>query len=176
MTYEEAYYHKIMLEIGLTDKFDEAFDNMLEHEDPLSDLALSLTTCGGDRNRQIHSLNDFIQDIAHDQLDRKAVFSFVADHFRSIYESDPSQLEQITKWMYSVAWSSGWGDEDPWNTMYLINDYYNDVSIGLISKESFTECFVQMIKNKKCIDPYIKNQTHNTHGVFERIKTFLNLK
>ena len=50
MTLERAYYHKLMLEVGLTERFDQELDTMLEQEDPLSELTLALSTCGGNRS------------------------------------------------------------------------------------------------------------------------------
>lgn len=155
MTYERAYYHKLMLEIGLTDDFDADLDKMLEEEDPLSDLALMLATCGGRREEQLRILNEYLLDIAPEQLDRQAVFSMVADRFGSIYESDPDRLEQITRQMYSVALSSGWWeDDDPWNTMYFMNDYYGFISDGLITKDRFMECFLRLIYQKTGSSPW----------------------
>ena len=77
MTLERAYYHKLMLEVGLTESFDQELDNLLEKEDPLSELTLALSTCGGDRNEQIHILNEFICSVPKEQIDSDAVFSLV---------------------------------------------------------------------------------------------------
>ena len=81
MTVEQAYYHKLMLEVGLTERFDAELDELLEQEDPLSELTLALSTCGGDRNEQIHILNEFVLSVPKEQIDKDAVFFLVAEDF-----------------------------------------------------------------------------------------------
>lgn len=49
MTAEQAVYHKLFLLNGLTERFDRELDERLERENPLSDLTLALSTCGGKR-------------------------------------------------------------------------------------------------------------------------------
>ena len=132
MTVERAYYHKLMLEVGLTERFDQELDTLLEQEDPLSELTLALSTCGGDRNEQIHILNDYILSVPKEQIDSDAVFSLVAEDFRTRYEQSPETLEQLTRQMGSAAWLSGWWTEDPWNAMYLMSDWYDDIEDRLL--------------------------------------------
>ena len=50
MTAEQAVYHKLFLLNGLTECFDRDLDERLERENPLSDLTLALSTCGGKRD------------------------------------------------------------------------------------------------------------------------------
>ncbi len=135
MTLERAYYHKLMLEVGLAESFDQELDEMLEQEDPLSELTLALSTCGGDRNEQIHILNDYILSVPKEQIDKDAVFSLVAEDFRTRYEQSPETLEQLTRQMGSAAWLSGWWTEDPWNAMYLMSDWYDDIEARLLPRE-----------------------------------------
>ena len=136
MTLERAYYHKLMLEVGLAESFDQELDEMLEQEDPLSELTLALSTCGGDRNEQIHILNDYILSVPKEQIDKDAVFSLVAEDFRTRYEQSPETLEQLTRQMGSAAWLSGWWTEDPWNAMYLMSDWYDDIEARLLPRET----------------------------------------
>ena len=153
MTVERAYYHKLMLEVGLTESFDQELDNLLEQEDPLSELTLALSTCGGDRNEQIHILNDYILSVPKGQIDSDAVFSLVAEDFRARYEQSPEALEQLTQQMGSVAWLSGWWTEDPWNAMYLMSDWYDDIEARLLPRDAFLESFRKLLSSGEVFDP-----------------------
>ena len=149
MTLERAYYHKLMLEVGLAESFDQELDEMLEQEDPLSELTLALSTCGGDRNEQIHILNDYILSVPKEQIDKDAVFSLVAEDFRTRYEQSPETLEQLTRQMGSAAWLSGWWTEDPWNAMYLMSDWYDDIEARLLPRDVFLESFRKLLCDKE---------------------------
>ena len=153
MTLERAYYHKLMLEVGLAERFDQELDTMLEQEDPLSELTLALSTCGGDRNEQIHILNDYILSAPKEQIDKDAVFSLVAEDFRARYEQSPEALEQLTRQMGSAAWLSGWWMEDPWNAMYLMRDWYDDIEARLLPRDVFLESFRKLLSSGEVFDP-----------------------
>ena len=104
MTAEQAVYHKLFLLNGLTECFDRDLDERLERENPLSDLTLALSTCGGKREEQVHILNEYIRNTAPEQIDKDAVFSFVADELRERFEQNPDpDLEAFTMLMHDIA-------------------------------------------------------------------------
>lgn len=151
MTLERAYYYKLMLEVGLTESFDQELDELLEQEDPLSELALALSTCGGKREEQVHILDEYIRDTAPEEIDKDAVFSFVADELRERYEQNPDpDLEAFTMLMHNIARYSGWWqDFEPWATMYLMNDFYNEAFTDhLISKACFRSILRRLLYDK----------------------------
>ena len=130
MTAELAAYHKLFLLNGLTESFERELDECLERENPLSDLTLALSTCGGKREEQIHILNEYIRNTAPEQIDKDAVFSFVADELRERYEQNPdTDLEAFAMLMRDIAWDSDWwGAFEPWATMYEMPDFYSRAS------------------------------------------------
>ena len=151
MTAEQAVYHKLFLLNGLTECFDRDLDERLERENPLSDLTLALSTCGGKREEQVHILNEYIRNIAPEEIDKDAVFSFVADELRERYEQNPDkELEAFTMLMHNIARYSGWWqDFEPWATMYLMNDFYNEAFTDhLISKACFRSILRRLLYDK----------------------------
>ena len=151
MTAEQAVYHKLFLLNGLTESFERELDECLERENPLSDLTLALSTCGGKREEQVHILNEYIRNIAPEEIDKDAVFSFVADELRERYEQNPDkELEAFTMLMHNIARYSGWWqDFEPWATMYLMNDFYNEAFTDhLISKACFRSILRRLLYDK----------------------------
>ena len=151
MTVEQAAYHKLFLQNGLTEHFDRDLDERLERENPLSDLTLALSTCGGKREEQVHILNEYIRNTAPEEIDKDAVFSFVADELRERYEQNPDpDLETFTMLMHNIARYSGWWqDFEPWATMYLMNDFYNEAFTDhLISKACFRSILRRLLYDK----------------------------
>lgn len=140
MTAEQAVYHKLFLLNGLTECFERDMDERLERENPLSDLTLALSTCGGKREEQVHILNEYIRNTAPEEIDKDAVFSFVADELRVRYEQNPdTDLEAFTMLMHDIARDSDWWRNfEPWVTMYEMPDFYEAAyKDHLISKACF---------------------------------------
>jgi len=162
MTVEEALYHKLFLQNGLTERFDRELDECLERENPLSDLTLALSTCGGKRGEQVHILNEYILNTAPEETDKDAVFSFVADELRERYEQNPDMdLEAFTMLMHDIARDSDWWrDFEPWATMYLMNDLYDEAFTDhLISKTSF-RCMLRRLLYDKTGSDLVRFVVH----------------
>ncbi len=167
MTAERAVYYKLFLQNGLTERFDQELDERLERENPLSDLTLALSTCAGKREEQIHILNEYILNTAPEQIDKDAVFSFVADELRERFEENPdTDLKAFTMLMHDIARDSDWGrDFEPWATMYLMNDFYDEAyKDQIISKACFRSILRRLL--------YDKTGTDLVHFLIRRKITF----
>lgn len=155
MTAELAAYHKLFLLNGLTESFERELDECLERENPLSDLTLALSTCGGKREEQVHILNEYIRNTASEQIDKDAVFSFVADELRERYEQNPdTDLEAFTMLIHDIARDSDWWrDFEPWVTMYVMPDFYEAAyKDHIISKACFQSIFRRLLYDKTGTD------------------------
>lgn len=155
MAVEQAAYHKLFLLNGLTECFDRDLDERLERENPLSDLTLALSTCGGKREEQIHILNECILNTAPEQIDKDAVFSLTADELRKRYEQNPeTDLEAFTMLMHDIARDSDWWrDFEPWVTMYVMPDFYEAAyKDHIISKACFQSIFRRLLYDKTGTD------------------------
>ena len=155
MTVERAVYYKLFLQNGLTERFDQELDERLERENPLSDLTLALSTCGGKREEQVHILNEHILNTAPEEIDKDAVFSLAAVELRERFEVNPNtDLEAFTKRMHDISRDSGWWrDFEPWATMYLMNDFYDEAyKDHLISKVCFQAIFRRLLYDKTGTD------------------------
>lgn len=151
MSVERAVYYRLFLVQGLTERFDRDMDERLERENPLSDLTLALSTCGGKREEQVHILNEYILNKAPEEIDKDAVFSFVADELRERYEQNPdTDLEAFTMLIHDIARDSDWWrDFDPWATMYLMNDFYDEAFTDhLISNACFRSILRRLLYDK----------------------------
>ena len=149
MTYEDAIYYKLMLGVGISNDFDVWLNTQIEQEKPISKLVLDLFDCGENLNDKICVLNKYILAANTEQIDKQKVFSLVVNKFKNLYEKNPEQLKHITEQMYSVAVESGWNEDEPWYTMYRLDDYYHLAAEGIIKKEDFMNCFSLLIYQQK---------------------------
>ena len=155
MSVERAVYYRLFLVQGLTECFDRDLDERLERENPLSDLTLALSTCGGKREEQIHILNEYILNTAPEQIDKDAVFSFAADELRERFKENPdTDPEAFAMLMRDIAWDSDWwGAFEPWATMYEMPDFYDAAyKEHTISKACFQSIFRRLLYDKTGTD------------------------
>lgn len=155
MSVERAVYYRLFLVQGLTERFDRELDERLERENPLSDLTLALSTCGGKREEQVHILNEYIRNTAPEQIDKDAVFSFVADELRERYEQNPDpDLEAFTMLIHDIARDSDWWRNfEPWVTMYEMPDFYEAAyKDHIISKACFRSILRRLLYDKTGTD------------------------
>ena len=155
MSVERAVYYRLFLVQGLTERFDRELDERLERENPLSDLTLALSTCGGKREEQIHILNEYILNTAPEQINKDAVFSLTADELRERFEENPdTDLEAFAMLMHDIARDSDWwGEFEPWATMYQMPDFYEAAyKDHIISKACFRSIFRRLLYDKTGTD------------------------
>ena len=177
MTIERAYYHKLMLEVGLTESFDRELDELLEREDPLSDLVLALTTCGGDRNEQIHILNEFVLSVPREQIDKDAVLSMVANDFLSRYEKDSDDLEKTLRQMHTVANASGFDADDPWASMDTLYYLYDDIERGWTTEAKLRQALVKLLRDKASVfEPPRSQPPQHKRSIAERLARFFSYR
>ena len=77
----------------------------------------------------------------------------IIDKLKSIYDKNQIQIEQISEWMHIIAFNSELWEKQPWNTMYLMNDYYYMSKTGVIDKDKFMTCFSHLLNLKECVNP-----------------------
>ena len=152
MEYKQALYLKLLMEVGITDDFDNMLDEMLENENPLSNLTLALLDCNGNRNEQIHVLNEYINNVPLEQINTDAVFYMLVDKFKLIYEENPKLIGKIAQWMSTIAVSSNLCYQQPWYTMYQMEDYCYLSNTGVYNKDTFKNDFLQFLYQKKLIN------------------------
>lgn len=111
MDYDEAFYHQLMLEAGITDKYTATLDHLLEIEDPLSDIVLELSSSGSDINKAISCLRNYTLDKT---IDYNAVFDMVLEHLRRKYFDRELTIEELTDAMSIIAVNSGKWQDEPW--------------------------------------------------------------
>lgn len=129
MTYERAFYHKLMVEVGLYESFDKELDALLKEEDPLNSLTLDLALCGSDYNQVLSVLNEFLRNVAEDDIDYNVVLDYILEDIRRLYTDKTKSVEELVVLMNSIAWNSGrWDGEFSdmslmWD-LYVERDYY----------------------------------------------------
>ena len=176
MTVEMVAYYRAMLLVGIRDRFDAAFDQALETEEPLSDLVLSLSTCISDDEAVLSVLQEYILDHT---VDEQAVFNLVLEDFRWRCREGKLNRGEVTDLLYRMVVNLDKRWDDPWEEL-TTPDYPLDLwRDGFIAEEVFNQCFDAWLFERKNIDPWElyrklnkQNDQANKNGLLRKIRLF----
>lgn len=141
LTYEQAMYHKLLLEAGMTDETNATIEQLIEDENPLSDVATELAYAGKDINKLLSALNAYLEFVPIDSIDMNAVFDQMRTHFFKAYESAPDDLGRLINDMYRVSdyafavdpeYRAAW-----WKFSLPVDNYSLYVADGYASEDEF---------------------------------------
>lgn len=130
MRNEEVFFYKLMLLCGYPEEVNQAISTALDHQNPIEPDILDLSACGNDAKKQLSVLNAILARAGEELLDHQAVFELVRQFLHQQYTGG-MDIPALVKLMYRIAIETGWWDEDPWNTLYLMEDYYDDACAGI---------------------------------------------
>lgn len=157
MTYEYASYYKLMLLCGYTDELISHVNRALNEQEPISDIILDLGFAGENPKKLLSALNAYLGQIKFSDIDYDGtVFNLVMDFLKRKYVDESMSRKDMTKLMYRFAthteqYLAGEIMDDPWYTMYFLDDLLYDAEHGYISKQSFECAFDDYLNKKKPI-------------------------
>ena len=134
MTPETAFFHKLLLQAGISDRYDEYIDHALINNNPLSNLLLDLAFSLSDRSKTISLLHQYTADF---QINMDIVASLVWEDLHERYISKKYDLYQLRKIMYRISCSSECWFEEPWYTLGFFDNCWDEVEIGFLDKADF---------------------------------------
>ena len=152
MTPEIALYHKLLLQAGVDDQYELYLNHLLEHEQPLSEIAVELAFCMSDVNRTISILHNYI---IVQKPDMDVVASLVWDDLHRRYCTGALPNADLRRIMYQITIASGLCFEEPWYTMAFFDLCWDEVEIGFLDKENFLRTMDEFLMNRTTItDPW----------------------
>lgn len=155
MTYEYATYFKLLLLCGYKDELQQYIDNALVEQDPLSDIILDLCTVGADDNKLLSVLNEYLSQIKESDIDfDNTVFDLVMSFLKRKYTDEAMPITYVTELMYKLAVYSERYLDEPWQTMYMMDDLLCGVKEGYFDEADYHQKFEAFINDKACFSDY----------------------
>ena len=153
MSREEAYYHRILLACGYDSEYDKWLESLLE-EEPLSDLALDLVSCGSDNKGIIGCLENYCRDAV---LDAEKVCDLLRGFLRNLNYSGKMDIEELAETMNMFAKSYDYGDHilDLHSGMYdmlFLWEYYDLIDTGVIKRDAYEKALLAFINAGTRVD------------------------
>ena len=136
MRIEEIYFYKLILLCGYPEELNQAISTALDHQNPIESDILDLSACRGDVKKQLSVLNAILAREGEELLDHQAVFELVRQFLYQQYTAG-MDISTLVKLMYRIANETGWYDEEAWNTLFLMEDCYDDAQWGINGMEDF---------------------------------------
>ena len=136
MRIEEIYFYKLMLLCGYPEELNQAISTALDHQNPIEPDILDLSACGSDVKKQLSVLNAILAREGTETLNRQAIFEMVRRFLKQQY-TNGIDIPALVKLMYRIAIETGWQVEEPWNTLFLMEDFYDDAQWGINCMEDF---------------------------------------
>lgn len=171
-TYEDALYHKLLLEAGVTDELLPAVERLLAEEEPLSEVAVDLAYANDDANKQLSALNEYLSKADERSLNMDTVLEKLMGYFRKTYEKNTNAPDGLINIMYSVGMHDQY-TYDNWQQLWMLNDYYCLSLDGTITKNSFKECLEAYLYKGMILDPLAMAIPKRKPDLLERIKNAL---
>lgn len=147
MTREEAYYERIRLLCGDWDSYDGWLSCFLEHEEPLSDIVLTLVDCRDDMKEAEHALNLYCQERPFDQ---ERVYERLRLELLSQYETCAitkdhllATMSQYSRKIPDCSFSYGCG---------ALSEYYELAEMGIVSMEKLDVILIQFLRDGGNVD------------------------
>lgn len=142
MTYEQAVYYKLLVLSGHSEELQVFLDKALETEEPINDIVLRLAFSGSDDNKTLSVLNEYISRADDKAIDYDgAVCRMLLSFLRKKHNDNSLSMAEITKLMYEFACNSDRTDNEPWYTMFCMNDYYSGARSGYYDENTFLHQF-----------------------------------
>ena len=136
MRNEEVFFYKLMLLCDYPEELNQAISTALDHQNPIEPDILDLSVCGNDAKKQLSVLNAILAREGEELLDHQAVFELVRQFLHQQYMAG-MDISTLVKLMYRIANETGWHDEEAWNTLFLMEDCYDDAQWGINGMEDF---------------------------------------
>ncbi len=156
MTYECAVYFRLLLLCGYKDELQKYIDKALVEQEPLSNVVLELSSVGVNTDDKILSvLNEYLLQVEDSDIDyHKSVFHLVMSFLNRKYVEDSMSMADVTNLMYRIAVYTERYLDEPWRTMYLMGELFDEAEAGYIDKEDYQRKFDAFMNERICFCDY----------------------
>lgn len=158
MTYEYAVYFKLLLLCGYKDELQRYIDDALVTQETLSEIVLELSTVNSDEDKILSVLNEYLRQTNDADIDYNTVFDYVMSFLKRKYTNDAMPIGDITRLMYKLAVYTKRYMAEPWYTMYLMGDLFDEAEANYIDKEDYLRKLEDFINNNVCFGDYPSSQ------------------
>lgn len=147
MTREDVLYQKLLLAAGFVEQYESWLAEFVEKEDPLSDIVLDLSWCGGDFKEIVSCLHRFLIDSVVDEVavaDRLRLF--VKEQYENGKLNEDGCMSAFDRFAAEMI-----GHSSIWDYMMALSDYYGGVTEGWYPEKKWKKAFFAFLNEGKML-------------------------
>lgn len=119
LSYEEAYFYKLLLQTGFEKDVNEFIDSILDNNDILEGINLDLVSNQGDINSLISYLHNYIGD---NSVDNKTICDRLRVFIKNKVDKEELSIEEAADALYGFVCVSEKYHDKFWHDFYLIGE------------------------------------------------------
>lgn len=147
MTREDALYQKLLLAAGFVEQYEIWIAEFVEKEDPLSDIVLDLSWCGGDFKEIVSCLHRFLTDSVVDDIAvAERLRLFVKEQYENGKLDEDGCMSAFDRFAAEMI-----GGSSIWGYMMALSDYYGGVTEGWYSEKKWKKAFVAFLSEGRIL-------------------------
>lgn len=149
MTREDALYQKLLLAAGFVEQYEPWLAEFVENEDPLSDLALDLSWCGGNYNEIVSCLHRYSIE---GEVDEATVAERLRLFVKEGYANGTLSVDGCMSAFYHFAHEMELSVHPSWRHMMYLSDYYELVTEGWYPEKLWSKAFYAFLNDGMMIE------------------------
>lgn len=149
ITYEEAYFYKLLLENGFVGEVDQWIDNIAVNNDTLEGINLDLVSALGDSNKIISSLHNYLLD---KKIDDKSVCERLRLFIKDKVDNDKISILEAANILYYFSCENEKMHEEYWHDFYTIGIYKEYFEEDFLDEAEFNSIVKQFLETGNQVD------------------------
>lgn len=178
LSYLDAYYYKLLLEVGFIEDVNNLITSIAENNECLEGIYLDLVCSYGNNDKVISCLYNYIAD---NEIDDDALATRLRLFILEKYEKGSIDLYQVANSLTGfVNLTQKWHNKT-FNDFSLIGDAYGLMFDGIMKKDKFEKKVINFLKTGEHIDydslfekPTLKTLLKKEKQEMNKIRAFIN--
>ena len=150
LTYEEAYFYKLILLCGFYEEVNEWIDNITTNIDVLEGIYLDLVCNQDNLNELISCLYSYI---CNNKIDDKGLCDRLRLFIKEKIDKGEISYEEAANSLCGFAIKSEKWEEEPWKDFYMISVYGDYMDGGFLDVEDYHKIVSEFVNTGRLLHP-----------------------
>ena len=150
LSYEDAYYYKLILQNGFHQEVNDWIDYIATNNDELEGIYLDLVCNQNNLNELISCLNSYIGNI---KIDDKGLCDRLRLFIKEKIDKGEISYEEAANSLCGFAIKSEKWEEGPWKDFYMISVYGDYMDGGFLDVEDYHKIVSEFVNTGRLLHP-----------------------
>lgn len=150
LSYEDAYFYKLILQNGFYNEINDWIDNIATNNDELEGIYLDLVCNQNNLNELISCLNSYIGNI---KIDDKGPSDRLRLFIKERLDKGEISYEEAANSLCGFAIKSEKWEEEPWEDFYMISVYGDYMDGGFLDVKDYHKIVIEFVNTGILLHP-----------------------